>query len=99
MLNKNLKDELLTYVQNRSLQSFYLINGNEKFCRILMDLVTEEILTPQETLFKEDDLSTKIYFINKGSIILYEEATNLIYKKLEVSNNIFDFRKIPHLEK
>jgi len=87
MLNKNLKDELTTYIQNRSLKYFFLNTKYDKFCKILMSLITEEILTPHENLFKEDDQSSKIYFINKGSIIIYDENTNIIYKKLLVRNN------------
>ena len=87
MLNKNLKDELTTYIQNRSLKYFFLNYKHEKFCKILMSLITEELMTPHENLFKEDDQSSKIYFINKGSIIIYDEITSLIYKKLEENTN------------
>jgi len=85
MLSKNLKDELTTFIQKRSLNYLYLINNDDIFCKFLMKLIKTEISNPKESLFKEGDYSTKLYLIDKGSVIIFDETTGLIYKKLHVN--------------
>lgn len=85
LLNDKLGDELRIELNKRILLNINLFKKSEfdliinKFC----DKVYEEIINPNEVIITEGDMiSSRMYFIDKGNVFLYHDATTIILKEL-----------------
>jgi hypothetical protein len=83
ILNKNLRDEIILHLNGQILKGFRILNRFEEFCILLTYSMQTEVVNPNENLFIEGEESTKLYFITKGKVIIYEQFSKLIYKILD----------------
>lgn len=94
LLNDKLRNELKIELNKRILLNLKMFKKTEfdllvnKFC----EKVYEEVISPNEVIITEGDLiSKRMYFIDKGNVLLYHDATTVVLKELGVRNKIFIF--------
>jgi hypothetical protein len=87
MLNVKLSEELRVELNKKILtiyQMFSTAQFNDKI-NILCKSVYEEIINPNEVIITEGEvLCSRMYFIEKGNVLLYHEATSILLKELGV---------------
>jgi hypothetical protein len=89
LLNIKLSEELRIEL-NQTILNMYPMFSLEKYdpiIKILCRSVYEEIINPNEIIISEGEEScSRMYFIEKGNVILYHEATSVILKGLGPNN-------------
>jgi hypothetical protein len=94
ILNDKLSHELRVELNKRILLNFKMFKSI-KFEIIIDNLcekVYEEILNPYEILITECDfVSKRMYFIDKGNVIIYHESSSVVLKELRNGNYFGEF--------
>jgi hypothetical protein len=88
LLNDKLGNELRIEINRKMLLNIEFLSNSKydmllnKFC----NKVYEELISPNELIMEEGDMNSKrMYFIDKGNILLFNNATTIILKELGVS--------------
>jgi hypothetical protein len=87
LLNDKLGNELRIEMNKKILQNLKLLKRSEYEYLVnnMCDKVYEEIISPNEIIITEGDIiSKRMYYIEQGHVLLYHEATTVVYKELGV---------------
>jgi hypothetical protein len=87
LLNPKLCDDLRTQLNMKILYNFDFFNLPEigPLINKLSQMVYEEIINPNEVLIREGETScSRMYFIEKGSVIMFHQNTTIVFKQLGV---------------
>jgi len=96
LLNDKLGNELRIQMNKKILQSLKILKQKQfdGIVNLMCNCVYEEIINPSEIIFSEGELiSKRMYFLEKGNVLLYHDVTTVILKELGVKKynliNIF----------
>jgi len=85
MLNDNLRDNLIVYLNGQVLQSSVVF---KYFSMLFLSEITFHLnhhtFAIDDNIFEEGNMGDKLYFINKGSVILVHKKTKTFIKELDV---------------
>jgi hypothetical protein len=91
LLNDKLGKELRIEMNKKILQNLKILKKSEyeNVVNYMCDKVYEEIISPNEVIITEGDIiSKRMYYIQQGHILLYHDATTVVYKELGVKKFI-----------
>jgi hypothetical protein len=87
LLNPKLCEDLRTQLNMKILYNFELFKLPDisPLINKLTQFVYEEIINPNEVLIREGETScSRMYFIEKGNVMMFHQETTIIYKQLGV---------------
>jgi hypothetical protein len=87
LLNDKLGNELRIEMNKKMLQNLKILKKTEfeNLVNNMCDKVYEEIISPNEVIITEGDIiSKRMYYIQQGNVLIYHEATTVVFKELGV---------------
>ena len=88
MLNDNLRDQVIVYLNGRILQNSTIF---KHFSMNLLSEITFKLesiaFALDDNIFEESTKGDKLYFITKGTVVLFHKKTKTYIKELNVDES------------
>lgn len=78
MLDSKLKEEVKVILNIKFVVEMNFLKSRVNFVKILVNEIIEESFYPSETIYNENELSKKVFFLNTGSVINYIQDIDLV---------------------
>jgi len=86
LLNDKLRDEVTMSLNKKLLSNFKILSDKTEFIQILIREFKEELVYPKETIYKELDVTNKVYFLLSGKLITFIKEIDVVVKENKVWN-------------
>ena len=83
LLSEPLRDEIYAHIHGVVINHCEVFRIYDvHFVSLLTKALENETFAPNDVIFKDKDFSTKMYFIQNGTVNIYQESTGSIYSEL-----------------
>ena len=84
LISEPLREEIFVYTRGEAVKSCFLFDRFEKnFLLYITKVMRSKTFAPNDTIFKQGEKSTSMYFIVNGQVELFDSVTLSIFKALE----------------